>query len=900
MARHKPTDRTRRAKLERAGAEVRRWNAALASALGIIHNWRWPLKCALGAALGLAGLALRLSLNEALRDQILYFTFYPSVAIAAFLGGLLPGTSAALVGLFAAQVWPWAIGFGYPLRTAVFIFYSFAICGLAEAMHRAFLRLGEAEGRRAEAEKLLIARERFRLADTAGAIGTCDLDIEKDAATDADSLRKLFGLAPGTVVNPAQIVGIALPEDAPKIKAALQAAFEPTGDGVYQADYRIRRPSDGAERWIAARGQVFFKAGQAIRMIGVSRDVTEERTTRQALLMTQAQVRAFVERAPISIAMLDRRMTYTAASRRWTEAYGRGHSDLVGRNHYAIHPDIPDRWRAIHQRVLKGEFHTEDDDRWVDADGEEHWVRWAAFPWIDVAGEIGGIIMFAEETARQKRAEAALRESEERFRNAFADAAIGFVMAKARGHIIDANAAYCRLTGYSVEELRSMRPVDFIHPEDKTENLALVEKLYSGAVSSYVVENRCLRRDGQSIWVRKSVSLTRNSEGEPRWVVNLVEDVTGRKRSEEAAARTVAQLSAVLDGAPDAIISIDETGIIQSVNAPAMKMFGYHRGEVVGCNVRMLMPEYNARRHDDYIANYLRTGVGKIIGVGREVEGQRKDGALFPIELAIVEAAVDHSRMFVGFLRDLSERRRIETRIDDLASQRLIAMGGMAGALAHELNQPLAAMGVYLETARRMLGRPPEQRPATVEEALRLAAEQVMRMGDIVNHLREFVAHGDPDKTHQNLHALIREVFAAEFPGHKSGLPSVSLNLGAMDDEVLVDRVQIGQVLTNLVRNAREATMDSANARIAISTAPNGSGMIRCDVSDNGPGLSHEIRDRLFEPLTTTKATGMGIGLSISKAIIETHYGKIWAEPNPGGGTVFSFTLPLSSVEGEE
>jgi two-component system CheB/CheR fusion protein len=172
-------------------------------------------------------------------------------------------------------------------------------------------------------------------------------------------------------------------------------------------------------------------------------------------------------------------------------------------------------------------------------------------------------------------------------------------------------------------------------------------------------------------------------------------------------------------------------------------------------------------------------------------------------------------------------------------------------------------------------------------------------MGGIIRHLREFVAHGEPDKTHQNLHALIREIASVEFPDGRRFGADLTLNLNADDDGVLVDRIQIGQVLSNLLRNAREAMADSPGSRVLVSTSRS-EDMIRCDVSDNGPGLADAVRHQLFEPLTSTKASGMGIGLSISKSVIEAHYGRIWAESNPEGGTVFSFALPLTTAESEE
>jgi len=717
-------------------------------ALGAIRTAPWPVKLALGAAAGLSGAVLRLAFQSVIPHQFAYLTFYPGVAVAALLGGFVPGAGAVLVSLLTDPFWyaP-ALNPGFLLRLATFLLYSVVVCGLAEAMHRAMWRLGEAEGRRADAERLLIANERRRLTESGQAIAAFALDIEKNAADDAEALRRMFGLASETVVNLEAVLSVAHPEDVPKIKGALAAAFDPGGDGRCRAEYRIRRANDGALRWIAAHGQVYFEAGRAVRMIGVCRDVTEEKTAERALQNSQAQVRMFVEQAPISIAMFDRDMFYVATSRRWIETYGRGRDSLAGLSHYELHPNIPDRWKAIHRHVLKGEFHSDDDDYWTDADGREHWIRWAAYPWADAEGGIGGLVISAEDISAQKRAEAAMRDSEKKFRHAFAEAAIGFVMAQAGGEILEANKAYCRLTGYAADELKSMRLVDLIHPDDEADNLALLDRLRAGEIPGYVIENRCLRKNGEAIWARSSVSLTRDAAGERRWVVNLVEDVTKRKRSEETAARTVAQLTAVLDGAKDAIIAIDIKGIVQSINAAGERMFGYERDEVVGRNLRMLMPEGDARRHDDYIANYLRTGLGKIIGVGRETEGRRKDGSFFPIDLAVVEAAVYDELIFVGFVRDLSERRRIETRIDQLAAQRLTAIGGMAGALAHELNQPLAAVGVYLETARRMLLRPPDGRSGSVADALERAGDQVARMGGIIRHLREFVAHGEPDKT---------------------------------------------------------------------------------------------------------------------------------------------------------
>ena len=866
---------------------------------GLVRGLRWPWRLAVGAAISLPLVAVRIA-AFGLSPDLPYLVFYPGVAMAAALGGSAGGAGAALVGVSAALLWlPPALSADFCLRLCGFIFFSVVIGALAEALHRTLWRRGEAEGRRQAAEKLLVASERFRLAAT-DRIGTFDLDLVRNEASDTDALRGIFGMSNNGAVNPERVIGLALPEDRPKIAAALAAACNPSGDGVYEAEYRIRRENDGAPRWILARGQTYFEAGRAVRMIGVCRDVSDLRTAELALQNSERQIRRFVERAPIEIAMFDRDMNYVAVSRRWLASYGRGRDSLAGVNHYALHPDLPERWKAVHRRVQSGEFHSADGDVWVDGAGRTRWLRWTAFPWTDFAGRIGGVILSAEDVSAQKQAEAALRDSEEKFRNAFAGAAIGFVMAKAGGTIVEANAAYCSLTGYTRGELETMRLVDLVHPEDRSAFRSLAERIERGAEPAYVVEHRYRKKTGEPMWVRESASMTHDPEGAPRWIVNLVEDVTVRKFIEESAARTVALLTAVLDGAKDAIIAIDVHGVVQSINAAGERMFGYERDEAIGRNVGVLMPKNPAGLQDAGVGNAPGTGAAEALEIGREAEGRRKDGELFPIEVAITEAAVYNDVMLVAFVRDLSERRRIESRIDQLAAQRLTAIGGMAGALAHELNQPLAATGVYLETARRILAKPGETQPAPVEDAIARASAQVFRMGEIIAHLKTFVGHGEADKTYQHLHALIGKVVSDAVSDTSPRGAALSLDLAAERDDVVMDPVQIGQVLANLIRNARESVGETPGGQVVISTALQGPGMIRCDVSDNGPGLADDIKERLFEPLTSTKATGMGVGLSISKSIIEAHYGEIRGRANPHGGAVFSFTLPLAAQESDE
>ncbi len=360
-----------------------------------------------------------------------------------------------------------------------------------------------------------------------------------------------------------------------------------------------------------------------------------------------------------------------------------------------------------------------------------------------------------------------------------------------------------------------------------------------------------------------------------------------------------AHLQSILDTVPDAMVVIDEHGVIQSFSQAAERLFDRTSDEVIGSNVKMLMPSPYREGHDGYLERYLQTGERRIIGVGRVVVGERRDGSTFPMELAVGEMNSTGRRYFTGFVRDLSERQETEARLQELQSElvhisRLTAMGEMASALAHELNQPLSAIANYLKGSARLLKAEPVPRER-VTEAMDKAAEQAMRAGDIIRRLRDFVARGETERRVESLPKLIEEASALALVGAKEHGVRVKFDFDPGVNLVLADKVQIQQVLLNLIRNAMEA-MDGSkvrNLRIAIRPADDEAAEI--SVSDTGSGIRPEIADQLFQPFVTTKRTGMGVGLSISRTIVEAHGGRIWVEANPGGGTIFRLTLKTAS-----
>jgi two-component system sensor kinase FixL len=359
-------------------------------------------------------------------------------------------------------------------------------------------------------------------------------------------------------------------------------------------------------------------------------------------------------------------------------------------------------------------------------------------------------------------------------------------------------------------------------------------------------------------------------------------------------------LQSVLDTVPDAMIVIDERGVMQSFSSAAERLFGWTAAEARGRNVSMLMPSPDREAHDGYLERYGRTREARIIGKGRVVLASRKDGSTFPAQLSVGEMNLSGRTFFTGFLQDLSEREEAEKRLQTLQSElvhisRLSAMGEMGSTLAHELNQPLSAISNYLNGAKRLIQA---GRSDAAMDAMTRAAEQSLRAGEIIRRLREFVARGESERKLESLPKLLDEASTMALMGAKERGVHVRVERDRAIERVLVDKVQVQQVILNLIRNALEAMEASARRELLVKVSADRDDMVRITVADSGPGISPEIADRLFQPFVTTKGgQGMGVGLSICRSIIEGHGGRIWTEPNPGGGTIFQFTVPRADAE---
>ena len=614
------------------------------------------------------------------------------------------------------------------------------------------------------------------------------------------------------------------------------------------------------------------------------------------------------------------------------------------------------------------------------------------------------------------------------------------------GRIVRFNKTCEAVTGYRENEVLGRKIWDVLLLDEEADRVRQVfADLRDGRQSSRH-ENYWKTRDGRARRISWSNTVFCAPDGSVEYVIGTGVDITTTVEAERALRENRAILQSTIDSCIDGIVTIDPDGTIQSFNPAAERIFGYSASEVVGHNVRTLMPLPYREAHDGYIRRYLETGEPRIIGKGREVIGRRKDGTKFPMDLGVGEVRLGDRHLFTGFIRDVSQREAAEAgraeaeRIRHLAEQRLTdaietipmgialcdaegqvllvnermrelrywqseifvpgasyeelvrdsaakgiyeqnpkraaarldwrlkqirgrqsvqterqradgswvlslehytgngelialdidvtdikaaqaalrdrderlrelqmefthvsrltAMGEMAATLAHELNQPLTAIMNYVQAGRRLLNARDIDMVRTTE-LMSKAADQAQRAGDIIRRLRGFVARGESERRPEDINDVVRDACALALVGARSDGIDVTMDLDESLPAVFIDRVQIQQVLVNLLRNSVDALIEQDRREIRVRTRKNESGAVEVAIADNGPGLATEIAARLFEPFNTSKPDGMGIGLTVCRSIIEEHGGRIWSAPGERGAD-FRFTVPLRRDEGDE
>ena len=709
-------------------------------------------------------------------------------------------------------------------------------------------------------------------------------------------------------------------------------------DAAGNRECRIRG-RDGTYRWFVVRGNPKRDAaGKVIKWIGSCTDIDSqvqdrhqlqqayvlaeqlvlERTadlTKEILVRRQAEdevrqsrelLDEFIEYAPAAIAMLDLDMCYLAASARWNARYNLLETP-VGRSHYDLFPDISDAWKAMHKRCLAGATEGSDGEIWNRADGSIHWVKWEARPWRDGRGGIGGIVISSEDISERKRAEIALQDSlREVFElKAALDEHSLVSITDPDGVITFANDKFCAVSQYSREELlgqnhrivnSGFHSKDFFH--------ALWETIAGGRVWHGELQNRA--KDGSLYWVATTIVPFLDDHGKPRQYVGIRTEVTERKLAKLALRESEQRLSLFIEHAPAAIAMFDRDMRYLATSARWRSDYDLDR-DVVGKSHYDLFPEMPEHWKDIHLGALE----GEVL-VAEEDAWTRLDGSVqwLKWEVRPWRRGDDEIGGIVIFTEDITERKLAEQALraskeraaslqaELLHIARLSEMGEVAAALAHEVAQPLTAIQLFAASGRRLLMSAEKQaaeKEAAVAHSVEMIETQAKRASDILKRLRDFIEKRETQRGAENLTKLIEEARALALVSSRGKPARRVLKLLPDQIEVYVDRVQIQQVLVNFLRNASDAMADETDPEIVIETAMTKPGSVRVSISDNGPGIDPLVADSLFNPFTTTKKTGMGVGLSISKTIIEVHGGEIGFYANVPRGAVFYFTLPVES-----
>lgn len=446
------------------------------------------------------------------------------------------------------------------------------------------------------------------------------------------------------------------------------------------------------------------------------------------------------------------------------------------------------------------------------------------------------------------------------------------------------NQKGCEILGYSEQEIIGQNWFDHFVPEHLR---ASVKEVFSEIIQGKIehtefFENPIVTREGEERLVAWRNAVLRGDNGEVVEVLSTGEDITVRRETENALVESEATLRAILETCVDGIITIDARGQILSFNPAAVRIFGYQPHEVVGREVKMLMPDPHRGRHPGYIKQFLETKKTKIIGIGREVIGRRRDGTTFPLYLAVSDVNVHGRKMFTGIVHDLTDFKRMQDEI--IQAQKLAAIGEMAASVGHEIKNPLAGISGAIEILRDTFDED-DPRGQIMDDIL----NEVKRLDNTVRDLLAFSRPWNPDTQFCNLQEIIERV--TQSFQEQEDLPEIRFAFGnSIRTQVRVDPWLFEKVLWNILDNASHAMHGSGEITFSLSESP---GYVTLCVQDTGDGVPVEHLNDVFRPFFTTKSRGTGLGLAICKKILDAHGGAISLFSIPRKGTKVTIRLPV-------
>jgi two-component system sensor kinase FixL len=696
--------------------------------------------------------------------------------------------------------------------------------------------------------------------------------------------REMVGLTCEDDLSDCDFVAI-VPESAHRF---LREAILPCAarDGVWTGECALRH-RDGHE--IPVRMVMLAHkspSGEVERFSTISRDITDRKRAEQALweretLLLQAQRIAHmgswsVDLRTMSVAWTDNTYELCGVSPESFVPSVEALPDLV-------HPDDRAAVQKYIQASIAGENSGPLEFRVPLPDGGIRVLCGQGELFYDHTGRPVRMIGTLQDITERKRAEQSLRISQ--FSIDRAGCPIFWVGADAK--LVYVNDAACRMLGYSQEELTSKTICDidplFATPDRFTAGWEALPR-----EGSLTFETKQVTKDGRVLDVEVTSNFVQFEGRELNCA--MLRDVTSRKRGEESVRKSEERNRTILRTAMDGFWRLDMQGHVLEVNEAFCRMSGYSERELLTMNVFDLEAIETPVETAAHIQKIATRGADRF-----ESRHHRKDGTTYSIEVSVQHSPLEGGQMF-AFLRDISERKQAESQAGELRerlshAQRLGTLGEIASGLAHELNQPLTSIHMDANTALSLCK---SLESPGLHRCLRRLSEQSFRAGEIIRHMRSLIRRESSFRTLDDINGLINEVLRLLGDYLTENSVTVELDLAERLPPIEVDRIQIQQVLVNLIRNAGEAMAQNLDeVRVLSLRTENIDKDIRVSVGDSGCGIEGDIVPKLFFPFRSTKPAGLGLGLSICRTLVEAHNGHIEMHPNPDRGTTFQFTVPV-------